>query len=408
MSSNSQGTQSMKERDLKTLLGLLFILGSMMAIGPLSIDMYLPAFSDMAEDLGTSSELIGYTLTSYLFGIGIGQIILGPFTDRFGRKRPTQIGLIVFTLTALGIGLSSNVYQIINLRVLMAFGACVGMITSKAIVRDLFEPQYMARVFSMLMLVMGIAPILAPTIGGYIVAGYGWRHIFYLLTLYSFLIFLSITFFLKETKEPDKSISLKPKAVFKDYRTIFKNRNFLFYSFAGSLLYSGLFAYISGASFIYVEVFEFSHTTFGWTFGLNAAGYITGAQLNNYVLKKHTPAKISRVVTAIQGCIAILMLLTLFTPALTEYGLIVGIWLFLFSLGFITPNTTTESLAPFSKLAGSASALIGGMQMGFGALISAIISFALTDSVNPIIITMAACSIGGAILLQIEKKAQSD
>lgn len=397
----------MQERDSKKLLGLLFILGSMMAIGPLSIDMYLPAFSVMAMDLNTTPELVGYTLTSYLLGIGIGQIILGPFTDRYGRKRPTQIGLIVFTIASLGIALATSVHQIIGLRILMAFGACIGIITSKAIVRDLFEPQYMARVFSMLMLVMGIAPILAPTIGGYIVAGLGWRYIFYLLTAYSFLIILSITFFLKETKAPDKDISLKPRAIFREYGTVFKNRNFLYFSFAGSLLYSGLFAYISGASFIYVEMFQYSHTSFGWTFGLNAAGYITGAQINNYVLKKRRPADISRVVTVFQASIALLMIVTLFIPSLTEYGLVGGIWLFLFSLGFITPNTTTESLAPFTKIAGSASALIGGMQMGFGALISGIISFSITDSVAPVVITMAVCSLGGAILLQAEYRSRN-
>lgn len=392
----------MRDKNSFSLVGFILILGSMIAIGPLSIDMYLPAFSDIEQDLNTTSQLVGYTLTSYLFGIGIGQVLIGPFTDRYGRKLPTQIGLIVFCLTALGIALSSDIYQIIGLRVLMAFGACVGMITSKAIIRDLFEPQYMARIFSMLMLVMGIAPVIAPTIGGYVVAHLGWRYIFYILTAYSFLIILSITFFLDESKEPDKTISLNPSAVVKDYWKVFNNRKFLFYSFAGSLLYSGLFAYISGASFIYEEVFNFSKTTFGWTFGINAAGYIIGAQVNNYVLKKHKPADISRIVTTIQAGIATIMFIALFFPAITHYALIVGIWFFLFSLGFITPNTTTESLAPFTKLTGSASALIGGMQMGFGAIISGVVSFSLSDSVSPIILTMTVCSVCGAILLWLE------
>ncbi len=397
-----------KAQSGRSLLGLILILGSMMAIGPLSIDMYLPAFSAMEADLNTTSALIGYTLTAYLFGIGVGQIVLGPFTDRFGRKPPTQIGLIVFCLSALGIGLASNVYQIIGLRVLMAFGACVGIITSKAIVRDLFAPQQMARVFSMLMLVMGIAPILAPTIGGYFVAHFGWRFLFYFLTAYSFLIIISISLFLKESKTPDKSIQLKPKAIFSDYKKVFFNRNFLFYSFASSLLYSGLFAYISGASFIYVDMFHFTAKTFGWAFGANAAGYILGAQLNNYVLKKYMPADISRVVTLIQACIAILMLITLFIPGIKLYGLVIGIWLFLFSLGFITPNTTTEALAPFNKLAGSASALIGGMQMGFGAIVSALVSYTLSDSILPIALATAFCSLSGAILLQIEYRTRKE
>lgn len=396
----------MADKNNKSLFVLSLILGSMIAIGPLSVDMYLPAFGAIENDLNTTPQLVGYTLTSYLFGIGIGQLIMGPLTDRYGRKLPTQIGLLVFSISTLLISLSTNIYEIIGLRVIMAFGACVGMITSKAIVRDLFEPQDMARVFSMLMLVMGIAPIIGPTFGGFMAAEFGWRSLFYFLAAYSFLMILSISFFLKETKEPDKTISLKPLAIIKDYIVVFKRRKFLYYALAGSLLFSGLFAYISGASFIYEDYFHFDKKTFGMAFGANAAGYIIGAQLNNLLLRRYSPARICRVVTVVQAIIAIGLVISLFFPGITQYTILIGIWTFLFSLGFITPNTTTESLASFTKLTGSASALIGSMQMGFGAVISAVVSYFISDSLLPIILTMAVCSVGGAIILQLEKRTE--
>lgn len=374
----------------------------MAAIGPLSIDMYLPAFNDIALALGTDKNQVGYTLTSYFLGIGIGQLMFGPLSDRYGRKKPTVIGLIVFATSALAIYFTPNIDVFIGIRVFMALGGCIGMITSKAIVRDLFPPEDTARIFSILMLIMGIAPILAPTLGGYMVAQFGWRSIFLFLTIYSVLIVLSVSIFLRETKQPDRMISLKPRAVIRDYIRIIRNPWFLKYSLAGSLAYAGLFAYISGASFLYMDQLDFSQQEFGRTFGINAGGYILGAQINSLFLRRWSSTLVSRRTIFVQTIVAAVTVTGFFIPSLFTYMTIGGLWFYLFCLGFITPNTTAQALAPFQRLAGSASALIGAMQMLTGALISAIVSVVIGASSLPMLIVMLVCSLVGTILLSVE------
>lgn len=381
---------------------LVLILGSMAAIGPLSIDMYLPAFNDIAESLHTDKNQVGYTLTSYFLGIGLGQLMFGPLSDRYGRKKPTIVGLIVFALSALAIYFTPSIDVFIGIRVFMAFGGCIGMITSKAIVRDLFPPEDTARIFSILMLIMGIAPILAPTLGGYMVAEFGWRSIFLFLSIYAVVIVFSISFLLRETKQPDPEISLKPTAVMRDYLRILRNPWFMKYSLAGSLAYAGLFAYISGASFLYMDQLGFSQQEFGWTFGINAGGYILGAQVNNLFLQKWSSTLVSRRTIFFQTLVAAVMVTGFFIPSLFWYMTIGGIWFYLFCLGLITPNTTAQALAPFERLAGSASALIGALQMLTGALISAIVSLVIGASSLPMLIVMLVCSGAGTVLLQIK------
>lgn len=381
---------------------LVLILGSMAAIGPLSIDMYLPAFNDIAESLNTDKNQVGYTLTSYFLGIGVGQLLFGPLSDRYGRKKPTIIGLIVFSLSALAIAFTPGIEVFIGTRVFMALGGCIGMITSKAIVRDLFPPEETARIFSVLMLIMGIAPILAPTLGGIMVAHFGWRSIFLFLSVYAVLIAFSVRFLLRESKQPDHMISLRPAAVLRDYLRILKNPWFLKYSLAGSFAYAGLFAYISGASFLYMDQLGFSQQQFGWTFGINAGGYIFGAQVNNLFLRRWSSPLVSRRTIFLQTIIAGIVVAGYFIPSLFWGMTIVGIWFYMFCLGFITPNTTAMALAPFDRLAGSASALIGSLQMLSGALISAIVSLIIGQSSLPMLVVMLVCSFVGTILLRID------
>lgn len=373
----------------------------MAAIGPLSVDMYLPAFNDIAVSLNTDKTKVGYTLTSYFLGIGVGQLLFGPLSDRYGRKWPTVLGLTVFAISALAIAYTPGINLFITTRVFMALGGCIGMITSKAIVRDLFPPEETAKIFSTLMLIMGVAPIIGPTLGGFMVAEFGWRSIFLLLTGYASLIILSVSFLLRETKAPDRMISLRPSAVVREYRKILKNPWFLKHSMAGSLAYAGLFAYISGAAFLYMNELGFSQKTFGWTFGLNAGGYILGAQINRLFLKKWRSTLVSSRTILFQTMIAAGMVVGYFIPSLFWYITMGGIWMYLFCLGFITPNTTAQALAPFERLAGSASAMIGGLQMLTGALISAIVSVLIGESSLPLLLVMLICSAAGTIILRV-------
>jgi DHA1 family bicyclomycin/chloramphenicol resistance-like MFS transporter len=333
----------------KQQLNLIIILGALAALGPFSIDTYLPGFPAIAEDLDTTISKVSLTLTSYFIGISVGQLIYGPMLDRFGRKKPLILGLGLYFLTSVTCIFVPNIDLLIGLRLLQALGGCVGMVATRAIVRDRFEVKEIARAFSSLILVMGVAPIIAPTIGGYIANALGWRYIFVLLSLFSAALIIILHNFLSESKEPDRDVSLKISSIIKNYWKVLKNREFVLYGFAGSMAMAGLFVYIAGSPFVFMELLGFSEKSYGWLFGLNAFGFIAGSQLNRHVLKKRDSEKVTMITAILMFTIsmfalggAALNLLNTFLICATLFG-------FMFFLGFVNPNTTAMALAPFER-----------------------------------------------------------
>src|SRR5690606_23005403 len=222
----------------------ILMLGLLSAIGPFSIDMYLPGFNSIAADLNTDIEHVQLSLTSFFIGIAIGQMIYGPLLDRFGRKTPLIVGLLIYIAASIGCALVNSADGLIMLRFIQALGSCVGMVASRALVRDYFPASETAKIFSMLMLVIGVSPILAPTMGGYIIDIWGWHYIFVFLTVLTTLILLGVIFILPKSK-PDPTHSLMPIPILKGFMSVFKNRQFLIYSVAGGTASSGLYAYLS-------------------------------------------------------------------------------------------------------------------------------------------------------------------
>ncbi|MGB0178261.1 MAG: Bcr/CflA family efflux MFS transporter, partial [Owenweeksia sp.] len=208
---------------------LILTLGFIAALGPFSIDMYLPGFPAIADDLGTEISQVSLTLTSYFIGISVGQLVYGPLLDRYGRKKPLLIGLGIYVIASVGCVLVPDVQSLIGLRLLQALGGCVGMVASRAIVRDRFPVNEVARVFSALILVMGAAPIIAPTVGGFLTEHFGWRFIFIVLSLISLLMLVLVVFVLSESKDPDHNVSLRPRQVSRGYWKVLINRDFLMY-----------------------------------------------------------------------------------------------------------------------------------------------------------------------------------
>lgn len=373
---------------------LIIILGSLTALGPLSIDMYLPAFSAIAEDLETSIASVGLSLTSYFIGISIGQLIYGPLLDRFGRKPPLQIGLIIFLLAALGCALSTSVESLIGMRFILALGGCVGMVAGRAIVRDLFPPNETAGIFSTLILVMGIAPVVAPTLGGFITANFGWQAIFYLLVASGAIMSIVIWQFLDESKGADPTVSLGVKSVFREYFEVIRHRVFLTYAIAAGSASGGLFAYVAGSPTLYMELLGLTETQYGWVFGLNAFGLIAGSQLNRLWLKKQPGARIAFNAGGFQTGAATLLILITLLSGIQHLGAIIAlIFIYLFWLGFLFPNTTALALEPFSRHAGRASALIGGIQMASGALSSAFVSSFYNGTPYPMTTAMTVAAL---------------
>lgn len=388
----------------QTYISLILILGSLTALGPFSIDMYLPGFNAIAIDLHTTANKVSLSLSSYFIGISAGQLLYGPLLDRFGRKKPLYIGLSVYILASVGCAVASDINIFIALRFIQAVGSCAAAVASMAMVRDLFPVKDSPKVFSLLMLVVGLSPMLAPTIGGYVIKGFGWHSIFIILAVMGFAVLLASRFGLPQTHKPDPSISLKPKPILQGFATVLKNPQFYTYALSGAIAFSGLFTYVAGSPLLFMEIFKVSGEIYGWIFALMSVSFIGTSQLNSVLLKKYKSEQLVFVGLALQSLISIAFLIAAMNNWLNLYGTIVMLFLYLGCLGLTNPNTAGLSLAPFSSNAGSASALLGAMQLGLGALASMAVGILVKDSMVPMVAIMAAGTLLALLVLIIGRR----
>ncbi len=378
---------------------IILILGLLSAIGPFSIDMYLPGFPAIAESLHTTTAHISLSLSSFFIGISIGQLLYGPLLDRFGRKNPLYFGLILYVLASIGCALCTTADALIAIRLLQALGGCAGMVAARAMVRDIFPVKENAKIFSLLMLVVAVSPVIAPTTGGYVTAMFGWQSIFIILASIGLVTLVSVYFALPESRSADVSVSLLPKPIIKSFLEIIKVPQFYTYAFTGSIAAAGLYAYIAGSPHVFMELYHVTGKQYGWIFAIIAGGLITSSQINTLMLRKYTSEQIIRVALLCQSIAGI----TLFIGSLFHFvGLFSSIFLifiFLSCQGFTFPNSSTLSMAPFITNAGRASALMGAIQLGIGAFTSALVSFLHNETAIPMSGVMAACAVLSFIVL---------
>ncbi|WP_413587047.1 multidrug effflux MFS transporter [Bdellovibrio sp. HCB274] len=363
---------------------LILVLGSLTALGPFSIDMYLPAFPKMAEGLGTTVPQVTMSLSSYFVGLAAGQLFYGPFLDRFGRKLPLYVGLIIYILASIGCAFSKSVETLIFFRFVQAIGGCASGVTAMAMVRDYFTPKESAKVLSLLILILGLSPLLAPTVGGLLATHLGWQSLFWALTgLGAFVLSLAF-FFLPSAYIPNKEHSLHPIMIVKNYWEILKNPRFYAYALAGAIGFSGMFAYLAASPTIFMEIFKVSEQTYGIIFAVLASGLIGASQVNVLLLKRLKNETILR-----GGLIGMLTMGAIFFLG-TSYGVfglystLVVLFLYLSCVGFSNPNAAALALAPFAKNAGSAAAMIGFLQMALGAIASVLIGLIKSQDILPI------------------------
>jgi MFS transporter, DHA1 family, multidrug resistance protein len=377
---------------------LILILGLLTAIGPLSIDMYLPSFTEIAADLGTQVSRVMLSLSSFFIGISVGQFLYGPLLERYGRKRPIYFGIVLYFFASLGCAFTGSVDMLIVWRLLQALGGCAGMVAARAMVRDLFHPAENARVFSTLMLVVAVSPIIAPTLGGYITAHLGWRFVFGALMLISLLILAGVYFVLPESRKPDKTFSLRPGNIIGTFAGIAIDPRFFTFALAGAFTSSALYAYISGSPAVFMEQYGVNERQYGWIFALIAAGLIAATQLNSRILYKYQSEQIVRIAVFCQAGIGIILASLSYWGGPNLFLIIFLILAFLFCQGFIFPNTSALSLASFAEKAGSASALLGGIQMGLGAGTSAMVSLLQNGTAFPMAGVMLICSLAALVI----------
>jgi DHA1 family bicyclomycin/chloramphenicol resistance-like MFS transporter len=377
------------------------ILGLLTTIGPFSIDMYLPGFDDIARTLGTTPAKVALSLSSYFIGISAGQLIYGPLLDRYGRKRPLYVGLGVYIIATFVCMQARDINTLIALRFIQAVGSCAAQVAAMAMVRDLFGAKESARVFSLLLLVIGLSPMIAPTVGSYVVVSYGWRTVFLILAILSMIIAALTIFFLPESYPPDKGFSLKPGPILRNFIAVLRIRSFMIYVLVESFAFAGLFAYVSGSPILFMNIFHVGRHAYGWIFAFLSVAFIGLSQFNASLLKRFTSERIIKV--ALTGQV-IVSLVFMAGAAAGWYGLgltIFFLFLFLAFMGFTYPNAAALALAPFDKNAGTASSLLGALQMGVGSLASIAVSAFMDGSSFPMVAAIAGTSLIAFLILLV-------
>ena len=385
-------------------LYILLILGGLSAFGPLSIDMYLPAFPAMAEDLGVSSEQIQLSLSVYFIGLASGQLVYGPLADRFGRRKPLLFGIGLFCVASLACALAPTLEWLLAARFAQALGGCAGMVVNRAVVRDLCEPIDAAKAFSQLMLIMGVAPILAPLAGTALLGLAGWASIFWFLTVFAGLFALAVYFFLPETLPPH--MAPPPlRSAFGRYIGLLCEPLFMFHALTGSVAMAGMFAYISGSPYVFLELYKVPVEQYAWLFGSIAACFILSAQLNSRLLRRWSQLAL------IRGTTFIYMLATV-TLLLAAWLQVESLWLFLpplvLSVAIISqvlPNASACALAGHGHQAGIASALMGTMQFAIAGITSAAVGMLHDNTAVPMAGVMAVCGLLTVVMAALARQA---
>ena len=349
---------------------LVIVLGALIGIGPLTIDMYLPALPALQDDLGVSESATQLTLTGMLAGLAVGQLLLGPVSDAVGRRRPLLIGLAVHVLASAMCLLAPGIVTLTAARVLQGFAGAALSVSAMATVRDLFTGSAAARVLSRLMLVMGAAPVLAPSLGGLILEWTNWRGIFAILGAAG-IVLIGVAFFgLKETLPVSRRRSLRPRATIRTYRSLLRDGPFVALILVGGSMMSAMFTYVSGSSFVLQDVYGLSERTFAIVFGLNACGIVCFTQLNPVLLKRFQPQQILGAATALGASAAAVLVLV----SLIDIGglalLLPPLGLIIASCGLAMPNVPALALSRHGEAAGTAAALLGCIQFGVGAAVS--------------------------------------
>lgn len=386
-------------------LVLTLLLGALTAFAPMSIDMYLPSFPTLQREFAGNPGLVQATLSLFFIGLAIGQAIYGPLADRFGRKPPLYAGLALYVVGSVIAAFAPSLETLVAARFIQGIGGCAGMVIARAIVRDLFDERDSARMLTMLMLVMGLAPILAPIVGGQLLVFFGWRSVFWVLTAFGALCLLFSVTSLRESLPPAQRLPGGIGAALANYRQLLRDRRYMTQVMTGAFTMAGMFAYISGSPFVFIELNGVPAERFGFLFGLNALGLIAASQINHRLLARHSGRSILAAATLGFAIATLLVAANVMTGIGGFIGLLVPLFFSVASLGFIAPNTTAAAMALHGRIAGAASALLGILQFGVGALSVGLVGLFADGSARPMGLVIAACGIGASLLQRLSRRA---
>ena len=368
---------------------LLVLIGSLSIFGPLCIDMYLPAFPRITKDLHAGASLVQLSLTACMIGLGLGQLLIGPFSDRFGRRRPLLVGISLFILASLACALAPGIYGLVALRFFQGFGGAAGIVISRAIVRDLFADTAAARFFSMLVLVTGLGPIIAPQIGASLLRVTSWRGVFVVLAIAGSVIGVVAAFRLPETLAPEHVRSGGFSDTLHEMRLVLTDRAFLGNTLAIGLAFGAVISYVSGSSFVFENIFHLSPQAYGLVFALNACGMIGGSQLSARLVSRFGSVRLMTFALSGQAIAGLTLLIVVTSKSVGLPAIMPALFLLMTCMGCAGPNGTALALNDFPHTAGGASALMGLIQFSIGALVAPLMGVAGNHSALPMATSIA-------------------
>lgn len=379
-------------RSLRSNVKWILLLGALATLPAFTVDMYLPLLPDVATDLGASPALAQLTLAGMLVGGAVGQLVIGPLSDRYGRRAPVLIGLSLHVVTSILCAVVPTIGWLIALRVLQGFFNASAQVVSIAVIRDRFTGSDAARILSRLMLVIGLAPLLAPTFGSLIASNGTWRWVFWVLAGLGVILALIVLCFMPETLEPQRRRSGGVGNVFAGYATLLRDRHFLALAVLPGLGMAVLMSYVVGSPFVLQEGYGLTHQQFALLFAVNGIGLVISAQVNASLVRRVAPVRILRAALVLQGVFAVGLLVVALTGAGGLIGLLVALWLTLALQGLIPANASALALTRHGEMAGTAAAVIGAFQAGVAGLVSPLVGVLGGDEV-----AMSAVMLGAVV-----------
>lgn len=363
---------------------LVLLLGSLTALGPVAIDMYLPSLPALSKSLHAPPDAVSLTLASFFAGLGLGQLVYGPVSDRIGRRGPLIFGVSLYLVGALLCAMAPNIWLLVLARFLEALGGSSGQVVARAAVRDRFSHRMAARVLSLLILVLGLSPILAPIFGGYLLLVGGWRTIFGFQAFVGASVLVATLVWLRESRTAQMRADSKSESLFATFRFLLTHPRVVGYTLAGAFNSGAFFTWISLSSYLLIQVYGVAPSNFGWWFGANAAGFIAMSQVNAHLLRWRTPEEVLIRARLASIVFAAILMFDAVTRLGGMLGVIIPLYATLGSFGLVGPNTQAAAMNVDPPRAGSISSIVGAASFAVGALISAVAGYLQDGTARPL------------------------
>ena len=382
----------------------IMLLALLTSLGPLSIDMYLPALPQMANDFGITTQRVANTLPAYFLGLALGQLIYGPLSDRIGRKTPLYFGLLLYICASILCTFANSEWSLIAARILQALGGCVGVVIARAAIRDRLDLQSSAQAFASMMIVMGIAPIIAPSLGALVLLYFSWPAVFVFLSAIGLICLICVHFFFQETLPIERRLNLNIKQVLNLYGAIFKQKSFRWPMLAGCFSGGILFCYISSSASILMDDYGLNQQQFAYAFGLNALGIMLLSSINKKLGRTFSVLQRLKIGAVLQLLGVMVLLSASLLSNVALWIVLIGMFLAISGIGFTGPNAMALAMAEQGERAGTASAVMGSMQFACGLLAGVMLNFLLWSALANMAIVMLIFV--GIMLLSIWKLSQ--